>query len=104
VDVELAKSMMGTCIKGGINFFDNAEVYAAGKAEEVMGQAIQEMGVERSDIVLSTKIFWGGGEARCPQEIVCCAVRLPPEAYQGAPTTQGSSRKHSVRGFLEPPA
>lgn len=60
VDVELAKRMIETCRKGGINLFDNAEVYAGGKAEEVMGQAIQEMGIKRSDLVLSTKIFWGG--------------------------------------------
>jgi aryl-alcohol dehydrogenase-like predicted oxidoreductase len=39
---------------------DNAEVYAGGKAEEVMGQAFKELGTKRSDLVLTTKIFWGG--------------------------------------------
>jgi aryl-alcohol dehydrogenase-like predicted oxidoreductase len=43
-----------------VNFFDNAEVYASGKAEEIMGQAIKELGWKRSDLVLSTKVFWGG--------------------------------------------
>ncbi|KAI9115062.1 hypothetical protein K1719_014075 [Acacia pycnantha] len=44
----------------GVNFFHNAEVYADGRAEETMGQAIRELGWKRSDIVVSTKIFWGG--------------------------------------------
>jgi voltage-dependent potassium channel beta subunit len=44
----------------GVNFFDNAEAYAGGKAEEMMGNIIQKEGWNRSDLVLSTKIFWGG--------------------------------------------
>jgi len=48
----------------GCNFFDNAEVYASGQAETVMGKTIKrlysECKVERSDLVVSTKIFWGG--------------------------------------------
>ena len=42
----------------GVNFFDNAEVYAKGKAEELMGLAFKEY--RREDLVISTKIFWGG--------------------------------------------
>ncbi|CAI9778249.1 unnamed protein product [Fraxinus pennsylvanica] len=45
----------------GVNFFDNAEVYANGQAEEIMGQAIKELGWRRSDLLISTKIFWGEG-------------------------------------------
>jgi voltage-dependent potassium channel beta subunit len=44
----------------GVNFFDNAEVYAQGKAEEIMGRALARAGWRRSDLVISTKIFWGG--------------------------------------------
>lgn len=44
----------------GVNFFDNAEVYAGGRAEEVMGEALRELGWPRSSYVLSTKIYWGG--------------------------------------------
>jgi aryl-alcohol dehydrogenase-like predicted oxidoreductase len=44
----------------GCNFFDNAEVYASGKAEETMGRAIQKLDVPRSNLVITTKIFWGG--------------------------------------------
>ncbi|KAJ3109565.1 ATP-sensitive inward rectifier potassium channel 1, partial [Physocladia obscura] len=44
----------------GINFFDNAEVYANGKSEIAMGKAIKKFGWKRSSYVISTKIFWGG--------------------------------------------
>jgi len=47
----------------GCNFFDNAEVYAGGKAETIMGQVLKRMfeqdGIQRTDLVISTKIFWG---------------------------------------------
>lgn len=60
IDVPQAKSLLAKCREYGVNFFDNAEVYANGKAEEIMGQAIKELGWKRSDVVISTKIFWGG--------------------------------------------
>ncbi|CAL5222112.1 g4425 [Coccomyxa viridis] len=60
IGVPEAKAIMQQCWEGGINFFDNAEVYADGKAETVMGQAIKELEWKRSDYVISTKIFWGG--------------------------------------------
>lgn len=50
------------CLKmafdAGINFFDNAEVYANGASELLMGEAIKDL--RREDLVISTKIFWGG--------------------------------------------
>ena len=46
--------------KHGVNFFDTAEVYSEGKSEIAMGNAIKRAGWKRSDLVLSTKIFWGG--------------------------------------------
>ncbi len=58
---EIARSIecMGAAHEAGINFFDNAEVYAAGKAETVMGQAIRELGWPRHSYLVSTKYFWG---------------------------------------------
>ena len=54
---------MKVAYDNGCNFFDNAEVYAAGKAETVMGQVLKRMfeqdGIQRSDVVISTKLFWG---------------------------------------------
>ena len=60
VDEEAAKACMREAYDAGVNFFDNAEAYSGGKAEEMMGNIIQKEGWNRSDLVLSTKIFWGG--------------------------------------------
>ncbi len=43
----------------GVNFFDNAETYAGGESERVMGGAIKELGWKRHEYVISTKLFWG---------------------------------------------
>lgn len=43
----------------GVNFFDNAEGYAAGESERVMGAAFRELGWKRHEYVVSTKLFWG---------------------------------------------
>ena len=44
----------------GVNFFDNAEVYAAGKSEIVMGEILKKSGWGRDTFVVSSKVFWGG--------------------------------------------
>ncbi len=59
VDVEAAAEMMGLAFKAGINFFDNAEVYANGHSEEVMGAALRKLGWRRSSYLISTKFYWG---------------------------------------------
>ena len=61
VDTDLAYNQMKTAYDAGVNFFDNAEAYESGKSETIMGKVIQKAGWKRSDLVLSTKIFWGGG-------------------------------------------
>lgn len=50
---------MNAAYDAGVNFFDNAEVYAGGKAETVMGQALEEFGWPRHTYLVSTKYFWG---------------------------------------------
>lgn len=60
VDTDLAYKQMKTAYDAGVNFFDNAEGYEGGKSEEIMGDVIKKAGWKRSDLVLSTKIFWGG--------------------------------------------
>lgn len=57
---DLAHDTMVEAWNHGVNFFDNAEAYAHGKAEIALGKAIRRAGWKRSDLVLSTKIFWGG--------------------------------------------
>ena len=55
IDEQLAKDCMYAAYDAGVNFFDNAEGYAAGQAEIVMGKVIKKAGWKRSDLVLSTK-------------------------------------------------
>jgi len=74
LDVDSAKEAMKEAFKQGINFFDTAEAYASGMAEFIMGQVLKEF--RRTDIVVSTKIFWGGN----------------------GPNDRGLSRKHLLEG------
>jgi voltage-dependent potassium channel beta subunit len=76
VDDGTAEACLHAAWDAGVNFFDNAEVYADGRAETVMGDIIRRAGWDRSDFVISTKIFWGG---------------------QG-PNRRGLSRKHVIEG------
>jgi len=80
-DFDVALECMKTAYKLGCNFFDNAEVYAGGKAELCMGACLKkmysELNVKRSDFVIATKIYWGGE----------------------GPNDQGLSRKHIIEGL-----
>jgi len=67
---------MKVAYDGGVNFFDNAESYAHGNAEIVMGNVIKKASWKRSDLVISTKLFWGGRK----------------------PNQTGLSRKHIIEG------
>ena len=58
-DVRAAVDMMAAAYEAGVNFFDNAEVYAGGKSEEVMGNALKELKWRRGSYLISTKIYWG---------------------------------------------
>ncbi len=59
VDVSRAEEMLGHAYNAGINFFDNAEAYAGGESERIMGKAIASLGWARRSYVISTKVFWG---------------------------------------------
>ena len=76
INIDAAYKIMKEAYDQGINFFDNAEVYSAGQSETVMGKVIKKAGWKRSDLVLSTKIFWGGD----------------------GPNDTGLSRKHIIEG------
>lgn len=56
---EDALDCMAAAYDAGVNFFDNAEVYAGGKSEEVMGHALKKLGWRRSSFLVSTKIYFG---------------------------------------------
>ena len=59
VDSGAAKEMMAAAMDAGVNFFDNAEVYAKGQSEVVMGVAFKALKWPRLNYVVSTKFFWG---------------------------------------------
>lgn len=59
VDVDAAVGIMAAAYDAGVNFFDNAEDYAGGKSEEVMGAALKKLGWRRGSYLVSTKIYWG---------------------------------------------
>ncbi|MFN2196002.1 MAG: potassium channel beta subunit family protein [Anaerolineales bacterium] len=78
IGLDTALACMQAAYDAGVNFFDNAEAYASGKAEILMGEAVKKAGWKRSDLVISTKIFWGGK----------------------GPNDRGLSRKHIIEGAL----
>lgn len=60
VGEDVATKCMSRAYELGVNFFDNAEAYAGGNAETVMGNVIKKLGWRRTDMVVSSKVFWGG--------------------------------------------
>ncbi len=76
IENNTSENLMKMAYDAGINFFDNAEIYANGKSEEVMGEILKKMGWARDTYILSSKAFFGsGGEL---------------------PTQKGLHRKHLV--------
>ena len=59
VDTKAAIECMAAAWDAGVNFFDNAEAYAKGASETIMGEAIKQLGWRRSQAIISTKFFWG---------------------------------------------
>jgi voltage-dependent potassium channel beta subunit len=72
------KEIIKTAFEAGINMFDTAESYADGKSELEMGRVIRELGLRRTDLVITTKIYFGG----------------PIKGPNGS----GLSRKHIIEG------
>lgn len=59
LDDGLARECMTAAYEAGVNFFDNAEIYARGQSETIMGRVFKETGWRRSSYVVSTKLYWG---------------------------------------------
>ena len=57
--LDTALACMDAAQQAGVNFWDNAEAYAGGQSEQIMGDAIKELGWKRHEYVISTKLFWG---------------------------------------------
>lgn len=80
IENNIASELMNTAYDNGINFFDNAEIYARGRAEEVMGEILKKENWDRSSYVVSSKVFFGTmGE-------------------KSKPNQRGLSRKHVIEG------
>lgn len=62
VDTRAARELMAAAFDHGVNFFDNAEAYAGGQSETIMGAALRELGWSRVKYVVSTKFYWGLSE------------------------------------------
>ena len=78
VDQKVADQLMGYAFDNGVNFFDNAEIYARGASEVVMGKILKAKKWDRSKYLVSSKVFFGLGDA--------------------GPNERGLSRKHIVEG------
>ena len=62
LDVAKARDCLDAAYQAGVNFFDNAEAYAGGESERIMGKAIADLGWPRHSYVISSKYFWGLNE------------------------------------------
>jgi voltage-dependent potassium channel beta subunit len=60
LDDKAAMTLMQKAFDAGINFFDNAEVYAAGESERIMGRSLKKLGWTRDSYCVSSKAYWGG--------------------------------------------
>ena len=57
-----ADKIVGTALDAGINFIDTANVYASGRSEEILGQSLKNLGVDRDEVVIATKAFGQMGD------------------------------------------
>ena len=83
IDDTIADELMGIAYDNGINFFDNAEVYALGESEKMMGRVLKKKNWERSSYVVSSKAFFG------------CRGK------ENKPNQAGLSRKHLIEACDE---
>lgn len=83
IDDSVADELMGIAYDRGVNFFDNAEVYALGESEKMMGRVLQKKKWDRTSYVLSSKAFWGW------------------RGKENKPNQSGLSRKHLVEACHE---
>ena len=62
LDQEAATGLVRTALEHGGNFVDTADVYSEGRSEEITGQAIRDLGLKRSDVVVATKVYGAMGQ------------------------------------------
>jgi voltage-dependent potassium channel beta subunit len=83
INDQIADELMGLAYDCGVNFFDNAEVYALGESEKMMGRVLRKKGWDRTSYVVSSKVFWGW------------------RGKENKPNQHGLSRKHITEACHE---
>lgn len=83
INDQVADELMGLAYDHGVNFFDNAEVYALGESEKMMGRVLRKKGWDRTSYVVSSKVFWGW------------------RGKENKPNQHGLSRKHITEACHE---
>jgi len=83
INDQIADELMGLAYDRGVNFFDNAEVYALGESEKMMGRVLRKKGWDRTSYVVSSKVFWGW------------------RGKENKPNQHGLSRKHITEACHE---
>ncbi|KAF7717449.1 Uncharacterized protein PECH_000382 [Penicillium ucsense] len=81
---ETAFDCLKAAYEAGINFFDTAEGYSGGQSEILLGEAIKKFGWKQNDLVISTKLYWGGANGANPDKPL---------------NNKGLSRKHIIEGM-----
>jgi voltage-dependent potassium channel beta subunit len=83
IDDSTADELMGIAYDNGVNFFDNAEVYALGESEKMMGRVLKKKNWDRTSYTVSSKVFWGW------------------RGKENKPNQSGLSRKHVMEACHE---
>jgi voltage-dependent potassium channel beta subunit len=83
IDDSTADELMGIAYDNGVNFFDNAEVYALGESEKMMGRVLKKKNWDRTSFTVSSKVFWGW------------------RGKENKPNQSGLSRKHVIEACHE---
>jgi len=68
IDDSVAERLMAIAYERGVNFFDNAEIYARGESERVMGRILKKQGWDRTSYLVSSKVFWGSENRKRPNQ------------------------------------
>jgi voltage-dependent potassium channel beta subunit len=77
INDKVAEELMSIAYDKGVNFFDNAEIYALGESEKMMGRILKKKKWERSSFVVSSKAFWGWrGKDNKPNQTGCSRKHL----------------------------
>ena len=83
INDKVAEELMGIAYDNGINFFDNAEVYALGESEKMMGRVIKKKKWDRTSFVVSSKAFWGWrGKDNKPNQTGCSRKHLVEACHE----------------------